>query len=269
MLSFPRWKVWGISLLCALGVLMAVPSLLPANAFAALPIQSFAERDGSFVNGERRAQRFYTAQGPLGKAIPAWEVSSQLSERLGHGRAKYTAAAVMHEISQNVNAFAGARFPELAKVERQFPDVGGENLYYGGTAYQNRGGLGIQIPTAADKGEPVNIGDSANSAAAKTPKGKLLVVPTTRLYNRERAFTPSELMHARIPDPFVEMNSADAKKLGIGNGDMVQVTIDNGPTVRLLAHVNGGAPVGSVVLPRHLTDEVVPLSISTGSVAKV
>ncbi len=37
MLSFPRWKVWGISLLCVIGVLMAVPSFLPANAFNTLP----------------------------------------------------------------------------------------------------------------------------------------------------------------------------------------------------------------------------------------
>ena len=37
MLYFPRWKVWGITLLCALGVLLAVPSLLPAQAREALP----------------------------------------------------------------------------------------------------------------------------------------------------------------------------------------------------------------------------------------
>jgi len=37
MLYFPRWKVWGISLLCALGVLLAVPSLLPTQAREVLP----------------------------------------------------------------------------------------------------------------------------------------------------------------------------------------------------------------------------------------
>jgi NADH-quinone oxidoreductase subunit G len=241
----------------------------PANAFAALPIQSFAEHDGTFVNGERRIQRFYAAQGPLGQAVPAWRLFSQVGDLLGQGRAKATAIAVMAELSQNVNTFAGVRYSELAKVERQFPDVGGENLYYGGTAYNNKGGLGVQIPTAADKGEAVSVGDIAAAPTPKAPKDKLLVVPTTRLYNRERAFTPSELMHARIPDPFVEINSADAKKLGIANGDAVQVALENGPTLRVWAHVNGGAPKGSVVLPRHLTDEAVPLAISAGSVTKV
>ncbi len=37
MLDFPRWKVIGLSLICALGVLAALPSLLPARATAFLP----------------------------------------------------------------------------------------------------------------------------------------------------------------------------------------------------------------------------------------
>jgi preprotein translocase subunit SecD len=37
MLNFPPWKVWGISLLCLLGVLLAVPSFLPANVSSSLP----------------------------------------------------------------------------------------------------------------------------------------------------------------------------------------------------------------------------------------
>jgi preprotein translocase subunit SecD len=37
MLNFPRWKIWGISLICALGVLLAIPSFLPASVSANLP----------------------------------------------------------------------------------------------------------------------------------------------------------------------------------------------------------------------------------------
>jgi preprotein translocase subunit SecD len=37
MLDFPRWKVWGICLLCLLGVLMAVPSLFPESQVARWP----------------------------------------------------------------------------------------------------------------------------------------------------------------------------------------------------------------------------------------
>jgi preprotein translocase subunit SecD len=37
MLNFPRWQVWGITLVCLFGILLAVPSLLPSNLSANLP----------------------------------------------------------------------------------------------------------------------------------------------------------------------------------------------------------------------------------------
>jgi anaerobic selenocysteine-containing dehydrogenase len=94
------------------------------------------------------------------------------------------------------------------------------------------------------------------------------VVPTTRLYNREKVFRSAELVHPRVPDPFVEINSADAKQLGISNGDMVQIEIENAKPVLARAHVNGGAPQGAVVLPRHLSDNPAPMSVTVGEVKK-
>jgi protein-export membrane protein SecD len=37
MLDFPRWKVWGISLLCLIGIAFAIPSLFPESRVAAWP----------------------------------------------------------------------------------------------------------------------------------------------------------------------------------------------------------------------------------------
>src|SRR5690606_21486928 len=98
------------------------PDEATQNAALALPVQSFAERDGTYTNGARRVQRFYTAQGPMGEALPAWQVISRIGERLEQGRAKASAAAVMLEITQSIPAFAGMRYNELARVEPQFPE---------------------------------------------------------------------------------------------------------------------------------------------------
>jgi NADH-quinone oxidoreductase subunit G len=234
----------------------------------ALPIQSFAERDGTFTSGERRVQRFYTAQGAMGESLPAWQVLTRIAEKAGQGRAKLSAASVMGEIIQNVPAFAGMRYNELAKVEKQFPDVGGKDLYYGGTSYKNIGGLGMQIPTAADNGETLTP-TPVNLPAASKGDG-VWVVPTTRLYNRERVFRPSEsaIMAGRIAAPYVEINRADAERMQIADGDTVQVTVGDA-ALRVRAHVNGGAPEGSVVLPRHLSETPTPLTIAAGAVQKV
>ncbi|PJF22731.1 MAG: hypothetical protein CUN56_04490, partial [Phototrophicales bacterium] len=245
------------------------PDAVSNMAAAALPIQSFAERDGTFTNGERRVQRFYMAQGPMGEALPAWQVFSQLSEALGQGHAKLSAAAVMKEITENVEAFAGMRYKELARVERQFPDVGGEDLYYGGTAYQNKGGLGVQIETSADKGEAVSVGEVKLPDSPKPKKGQVLVVPVAQLFNRQSTFKPSVLVHPRVPQPYVEINSKDAARMNIKTGDLVEVTMADQIRVTVQAHVNGGAPEGAAVLPRYLTDEATPMVLTVGEIKKV
>ena len=37
MLDFPRWKVWSISLVILIGILFAIPSMLPADLRAKYP----------------------------------------------------------------------------------------------------------------------------------------------------------------------------------------------------------------------------------------
>lgn len=245
------------------------PDGVSERAAVVLPIQSFAERDGTFTNGERRVQRFYTAQGPMGDALPAWQILSRLGELLAGERAKMSAAAVMLEITKNVPAFEGMRYRELAKVDKQFPVIGGEDLYYGGTAYQNKGGLGVQIATSADNGEKVSTSKVKLPKALKPGKGEMLIVPTQRLYNRESIFRPSALVHPRVMVPYVEINSADAGRMGVSQGDVVEITAPDAQPVRVRANVNGGAPEGSVVLPRHLTETATPLTLTVGQINKV
>ena len=180
----------------------------------------------------------------------------------------------MLEITQNIPAFAGMRYNELAKVERQFPDVGSEDLYYGGTAYKNTGGMGVQAPSAADEGTVPAVGAVQLPDAVSAASDDLVVVPTTRLYNRERVFETSaepearDLMRERIPQPYVDINAADAQRMNIQNGDLVQVTV-GGSGVRARARVNGAAPEGTVLLPRNLAETAAPLTIGVGQISKI
>ncbi len=232
-----------------------------------LPIQSFAERDGSFVNGERRVQRFYTAQGPVGDALPAWKLFGNIAQPAGLGRVKPSAAAVMLEISQHVNAFDGMRYKALGKVERQFPDVGGRDQYYGGTAYNNTGGLGLQIPATADRGKKLNPLKMKTPEAMQAAEGEVLVMPITRLYNRQRNFRPSLLIEPRIVEPFAIVNSEDAANLGIIQGDLLEISAGESQ-VRLRADVSDDIAVGAVAVPRHLTDAPIPMCATVGAINK-
>lgn len=261
--SAPQW-LGGVDSIIELSLFQ---DLLGDRAAITLPVQSFAERDGSFTSGERRVQRFYRAQGPVGEALPAWQVVMKIGEALGQARAKASAAAVMLELSQRVPAYTGCRYRELAWTEKQDPPIG-EDLWYGGTALLNRGGLGVQIPSTADTG-PVQVEDVMLPEAPRSKRGKLLVVPLVSLYNRERAFRPSDVVAPRVPLPFALLNLNDAKRLKLAAGDTVEIEIDDGPAVQVLAKLDAGMPAGSLGLPRHLTTTAMPLTLAAGKIARV
>jgi NADH-quinone oxidoreductase subunit G len=233
-----------------------------------LPRQSFAERDGSFTNGERRVQRFYTAQAPVGESRPDWKIFAEIGQRLGRAKPKLSAAAVMQDVTRAVPQYAAMSYPNLAKTAKQFPDVGGTDLYYGGTAYDNHGGLGIQWATDAETGAVSGAALPAFSATVRG-EGQFLIVPVQVLYDHEVEFEASTpLMHAHIDAPFVLLNTNDANALGIAQGDTVAVNFGAG-TVEVTARTDAAAPAGAALLPRHLAAQPTPAVPVAGALAKV
>lgn len=233
-----------------------------------LPRQSFAEREGTFTNGMRRVQRFYTVQGIIGDALPDWKIFAAVGERLNGPKARISAGAVMKDITAHVPAYAEASYPRLAQVERQFPLVGGDDLYYGGTAYFNLSGLGLAIPPVAEdesaqlEVRPVTVDGPASSDA------DLSLIPVRVLYDRDVLFEPSRLMHHRVPPPFVELNQADAERLGIADGDRVAVEGD-GYQITAMARVDGRAPAGYALLPVRLSSTPAPTTPAACTVRKI
>jgi NADH-quinone oxidoreductase subunit G len=232
-----------------------------------LPIQSFAEREGTFTTGMRRVQRFYMAQTPLDGPLPAWKLLAHIGAGMkGGDRPRISAALVMRDITQHVLRYGEMDYTHLAHVEPQFPDVGGHDLYYGGAAYSNRGGLGVQWATNAEK-EKYRLAVRPVDKTISKPGG-LMVVPIRLLYNRERLFAASAVMHPRVPAPYAELSRADAGKLGIADGDRIEVTVGD-LKIHAQARVNGRAPAGIVLLPVQLSQSPTPLAPVKCAVQKI
>jgi len=115
-----------------------------------LPLAAFAERDGTFTNAERRVQRFYKAIPPVAQARADWEVFSQVAEKLGLNWKYFTPETVMEEVAATVPAYAGLTYAALAVTREEWPPVGSNDLYFGGTAYDNRGGIGAQAKSLVE-----------------------------------------------------------------------------------------------------------------------
>ena len=86
----------------------AGPGLLEV-ADILLPIGTFAETDGSYVNVEGRWQSFEAVIEPLGEARPGWKVLRVLANRLGLSDCEYASAA---EITQALRALVGDPQPD-------------------------------------------------------------------------------------------------------------------------------------------------------------
>jgi NADH-quinone oxidoreductase subunit G len=246
-----------------LGFVVVQELFLTETAQAAdvvLPAAAWSEREGTFTSGERRVQRFYP--GNTAKGRPDYELASEIGQRLGVSVPKF-AGQVMLEISKNVPAYAGVNYQLLAQVEEQWPDVGGRDLYYGGTSYTNSQGLGIHLASGAERGEAVAAGSIQPGAHAET--GGLTLVPTTVLYDRGTVFVRSMVMASHIPHPYLELNAADAERLQVANGDTVTVSA-GGWQATAKARVDGRAPEGVILMPASLGPSVprgaTPVSVS-------
>jgi NADH-quinone oxidoreductase subunit G len=217
------------------------------RADVVLPAAAWAERDGTFTNGERRAQRFYPAVPARGESKPDCEIAALIGAKAGVSVPRFP-AQIFLEIAKTVPAYAGLNYGELAKVEKQWPDVGGRDLYYGGTSYTNEQGLGVQLKSDAERGTTLTPHEVR---APVSPKADLALIPITLLYDRGATFLPSLLMHPRVPLPNVVVNPAEAARLGLTDGDDVVVSVA-GSAVTVAVRVDDHVPEGAALMPRDL-----------------
>ncbi len=217
------------------------------RADVVLPAAAWAEREGTYTNGERRVQRFYPAVPAKGESKPDCEIAALIGAQIGVGVPRFP-AQIFLEIAKTVPAYVGLDYGELARVEKQWPDVGGRDSYYGGTSYNNEQGLGVPLKSGAERG--IALTPHEVKSPVPTPAG-LTLIPTTWLYDRGTTFQPSRLMHPRVPPPHLVVHPADAAQLGVADGDEVAVSFD-GANVVVKARVAEHAPEGVVLMPRGL-----------------
>src|SRR5690606_28744265 len=71
------------------------------------------EKEGTFVNTERRIQRLYQAMPPLGESLPAWKILTELSRKLGQDWGYESPGDIMREIARCTPLFAGVTYELL------------------------------------------------------------------------------------------------------------------------------------------------------------
>lgn len=78
-----------------------------------LPASPSLEKEGTFVNTERRFQRLYQALEPLGDSKPDWQIIIEIANRMGAGWAYNHPSEVMAEAASLTPLFAGVSYERL------------------------------------------------------------------------------------------------------------------------------------------------------------
>jgi len=207
-----------------------------AKAHVVLPSASFAERDGTMTNSERRVQRVRKAVEPLGTSKADWQIICDIAKAMGSDFAFKSAEEVFNDIAKHVPAYAGITYAKLEAPEAvQWPAAGGKF----GTAvlyadkFATKDGKGAFAAVEYKAGESVSV-EYPFAVAAQWPMGTL----SLNSYSIVREF----------PEAKVIINKADAHNLGITQGTKVKVSGKAG-SATLVAEVTSAIKAGVVSLP--------------------
>lgn len=207
-----------------------------------LPAACFAEKDGTFTNTERKVQLVRKAVEPPGEAMEDSWIIGELARRMGYDMEYDHAEEIFREIGSLWSALAGITYRRLEKEGVQWPCPTEDHP---GTEYLYRGGF----PRGKGPFAPVEFRPPAEVADKKYP---LLLTTGRNLYQYHTGTMTRKntAVESHAGEPYVEISSVDADKLGVRNGDMVKVASRRGK-IDIKARVSEIVPKGTVFLPMH------------------
>ena len=227
-----------------------------------LPGASFAEKDGTFTNTERRVQRVRKAVSPPGEARADWEIICKVGKRLEGWKALGLLAQ-----GQKVGRLEGWDYDSPAQV---MEEIAALTPIYGGIAYERLEGRGLQwpCPDVDHPGTPyLHRGKFARGRGlfvpaeyrppAEQPDDEYpLLLTTGRIlfhYHTGTMTRRSPILTDQVNEAFAEIHPDDAARLEVVTGDHVRVSSRRGE-VELAARVTETVPPGVVFIPFHFAE---------------
>ncbi len=213
------------------------------HADVVLPGASFAEKDGTFTNTERRIQRVRKAINPVGNSRPDWLITCQIAQAMGaRGFDFGSASDIMDEIAKVVPQYGGVSYARLEGNGLQWPCPTPDHP---GTGFLHKD----KFSRGLGKFKPVE-----HRGPAEVPDKEFPLVLTT---GRSRYHFHTGTMTRRVrgldwlhSEELVEVSPEDASSLDIADGDMVKVASRRGE-VTARARVSNRCQKGVIFMTFH------------------
>jgi formate dehydrogenase alpha subunit len=230
-----------------------LPNQTNQYAHVLLPAASFAEKDGTFTNSDRRVQRVRQALPLVGQSRMDWEIICDLAQRMEHQLG----------IAQSAGFdFAGPEviWEEMRAVTPDFYGITYERI-------DREGGVHWPCPSLDHPGTPYlfehdfprgkgkfwALEFGTNSELPDEDYPYHLTTGRVLFHWHGGTMTRRSRLDDIFPEPVLEMHPDDAEALDIVSGDWVEVTSRRGSIV-CRALVTGRSPAGTVFLPFHFAE---------------
>ncbi len=215
-------------------------------AHVVLPGTTFAEKDGTFTNTERRVQRVREAIEPIGNSRPDWWITCQIAQRMGSKGFDFAhPSQIMEEIARLTPSYGGINYNRLEEGGLQWPCPTEEHP---GTpilhTMQFTRGKGRFIPL--EYKPPMELPDDEYPLILTTERS-LVHFHTGTMTRKVKG------LNIFLGEGLVEINPEDASALGVADGEMVKVISRRGKIVAK-AKVTEVSPAGVVAMNFHFAE---------------
>jgi formate dehydrogenase alpha subunit len=233
-----------------------------------LPAVSFAEKEGTFTNTERRVQLVRPVLPVRGEARPDLQILCEVGSRLSGSQPVTSAAGAVRPVTDWGYGNASAVWDEIAALTPSLAGISHARLEAGGTQWpcpspdhpgtpilhREKFTRGLGRFTAITFREPIENPDEEYPFVLNT--GRMLQHWHGGTMSRRSAG-----LDALVPEGDIQINPADGKALAIETGDEIRVTSRRG-SVTGRARLTERSPRGMVFITFHFAET--PTNVLTG-----
>jgi len=211
-----------------------------------LPAATFAEKDGTFTNSERRIQLIRKAIEPVGDSRSDWWIVCEIAKRMGVSGFDFGSSAdIMEEIASLTPIYGGISYARIEHLGLQWPCPTQEHP---GTQFLHAG----QFSRGKGQFIPLEYKPPAEMPDDEYP---LLLTTERSLYHYHTGTMTRKVAGLNVlrANEWVEMNPKDAEALGLADEEMVRVMSRRGE-ITSKVKITNVSPPGVVSMTFHFAE---------------
>lgn len=185
-----------------------------------LPAASFAEKDGTFTNTDRRIQRIRKAIEPVGNSKPDWVILMEVMNKLGYDKKYESPKEIMDEISSLTPSYGGINYDRIEEKGIQWPCP---NVDHPGTKILHVDKFAKGRATFVPCDYVLSFEGLSEDYPYTLVNGRMLYHYHTRTMTGK-----VDGLNEKAPHSYIEVNPITAKKLQFEDNEKIKVSSKRG-----------------------------------------